>query len=235
MAAIHRALAFMILGISAILLSGYLFFNEKNINFDSIADLRFVNSLPSGFLTKFKEKDNEYIYAFLELNGSFHGDIRMKVDNINIAIYKKDAPINISLDSGKLNVQKEVNLINYSGDVLYYPEMNTFILEGKVKKLILPSASFEIEKEGKILCNSSITDLEKMELEHITQDVIELKGFKGNINIKIKNDKISYVTSNKDVKILRIKGTLTLKGNKIVFKGEGIIKTDVLLTPAKIG
>jgi len=232
MATIHRALAFMILGISAILLSGYLFFNENDVGLNSIADLRFVDSLPSGFLTKFKSENKEYIYAFLELNGTFQGPLELDVSGANILLRKsnaKDGEMSISLDGGELKVENNLSLINYTGNILYDLYSNALLIEGSIKKLVLPYATFEMNGGENIYYNSSV--VEYVKIENVDQDDIELKGFKGTVNIKVKGDTISYVTSNKDLKISKIKGDLVLEHGRITFKGEGIIKTDVLMTP----
>ncbi len=223
MASIHRAVAFLILGIGALLTSSYLFLNESSIDASKIFDVRFLDTLPSGFFSKYVG-DEEYIRAYLEFNGSFDGVFYYDVREVSIFIDSND--INIRLGDDLLYSKNNVSIVNYTGKINY--KDGNLEMKGRYLKIFSPYYVIVPEKRERIEYNGTVASLKIAGFE-VKKSVFE--DFNGIVIIKAKGDKISYEVNNKDLEIERIKGEIIIRDNEILFKGEGVIKTEVVLTP----
>ncbi len=223
MASIHRAVAFLILGIGALLTSSYLFLNESSIDASKIFDVRFLDTLPSGFFSKYVG-DKEYIRAYLEFNGSFDGVFYYDVSEVSIFIDSKD--INVNLGDDLLYSKNNISIVNYTGKINY--REGNLEMEGRYLRISSPYYVIVPERRERIRYNGTV-DFLKISGFEVKKAVFD--EFNGIVIIKAKGDRISYEVNNKDLEIERIKGEIMIRGNKIIFKGEGVIKTEVILTP----
>lgn len=227
MAEIHKAIAFIILGITALLISGYLFINGDNITFSDLKGFHISSYLPSGFLTKFNSRTDKYISAELEINGTLNGDLDFPLKNTKITLEFDGEEIELS--NAYLYVKGNITLINYSGEFMYSPLSSVISLNGKSEGFFTDTLSLRYSRKETTKINQ--TNIRRIKIQNILNQKISLKGFKGTIKVKVKGDSITYLSSNKDIDISNVDGVLILNGDHILFEGKGVIKSDVLLTP----
>ena len=210
-----RALALFILALSSLGIAAYLYDkgDTLNLNLDYF-------SLPTGF---FASNNKEYVKAQIDLNGSFSSMNEIEI-NSNTAI---EIPGGSSIQIDNVIVKNKNNkgyyLKELAGFLLY--NKGKITLKGKCSNII--SQSEEISKDNRIDITYNGT-FNKIEIENIEGDII-LDNYRGTIKTTITpKDIVSYIVLGKKVEIKSFKGNIILTPGKIVLKGKGLIKTDVL-------